>query len=66
MRNGTVKVMSYMSASDFVVEEIDKTPGVKFVVGTVDCVECSLDEVVVVVGEVWNVNVGVLEPERVR
>lgn len=66
MRNGAVKVMSYMSASDFVVEEIDKTPGVKFIVGTVDSVECSLDEVVVVVGEVWDVNVGVLEPERVR
>jgi hypothetical protein len=44
------------------MEEIDETPGVEFVVGTVDGVECSFDVVVVGVGEMGDVDVGVLKP----
>ena len=54
--------MSDMSTSNFVMEEVDGTPWVQFVVWAVKGVECSPDKVVVIVGEVWNVNVSVLEP----
>lgn len=54
--------MSDVSASNLVVEEVNDTPWVQFVVWAVDGVECSLDKVVVIVGEVWDVHVSVLEP----
>ena len=39
---------------------------VKLVIGTVDRVEGTLDEVVVVIGEVWHVHIGVLKPNMER
>mmetsp|Transcript_15054 Transcript_15054/g.32650 ORF Transcript_15054/g.32650 Transcript_15054/m.32650 type:complete len:328 (+) Transcript_15054:331-1314(+) len=54
--------MGNMGRANFVVEEVDGTKGVEFVVGTVDCVEGAPGEVVVFVGEVGDVNISVLEP----
>ena len=51
-----------MCGSNFVVEEVNGAPGVKFVVGTVNCVEGAPDEVVVIISEVWDINISVLEP----
>ncbi len=54
--------MGDVSASNFVVEEVNNTPWVQFVIWAVDCVEGTLDEVVIVIGKVWDINVSVLEP----
>ena len=54
--------MGDVSASNFVMEEVNGSPWVQFVVWAIDCVEGTPDEVVVVIGKVWNINVGVLEP----
>jgi hypothetical protein len=54
--------MGNMGASNFVVEEVDESPRIHFVIWAVDCVEGTLDEVVICIGKVWDVNIGVLEP----
>lgn len=56
-------MMGYMSGSNLVVKEVNGTPGVKFVVGTIDCVEGSPDKVVVGILEVRNIDIRVLKPE---
>jgi len=62
MWDSGIEVMGDVSASNFVVEEVNGSPWIQFVVWAIDCVEGTPDEVVVVIGKVWNVNVGVLEP----
>mmetsp|Transcript_38635 Transcript_38635/g.81240 ORF Transcript_38635/g.81240 Transcript_38635/m.81240 type:complete len:443 (+) Transcript_38635:349-1677(+) len=62
MGDSRVKMVCHMGGSNFVVEEVNGTPGVEFVVGTVDGVEGAPDEVVVIVGEVWHINIRVLKP----
>ena len=39
---------------------------VKLVIGTVDRMEGTLDEVVIFIGEVWHVHIGVLKPTMER
>jgi len=48
--------------ANLVVQEVDESKGVEFVVGTIDCVQCTLHERVVVVGKVRYVDIRVLEP----
>ena len=54
--------MSDMSRSNLVVEEINNTPWIQFVVWTVNAMQGTLHETVVFVGIVRDVDVGVLEP----
>mmetsp|Transcript_39257 Transcript_39257/g.83831 ORF Transcript_39257/g.83831 Transcript_39257/m.83831 type:complete len:327 (-) Transcript_39257:532-1512(-) len=54
--------MGDVRRADLVMEEVNGSPGVHLVVGTVDGVERAADEVVVGVGEVGHVDVRVLEP----
>ena len=54
--------MGDVSASNFVVKEVNGTPWIQFVVWAVNCVEGTLDEVVVIIGKVWDIDVSVLEP----
>jgi hypothetical protein len=63
--DGRVEMVGYMSRSDFVVQKVNETPGIQFVVGTIDSVEGSLDEVVVVLRKMGNIHVGVLEPTSI-
>ena len=56
-------MMGHMSGSNLVMKEVNGTPGVKFVVGTIDCVEGSPDKVVVGILEVGNIDIRVLKPE---
>ena len=62
VRDGRIEVMCHMGGSNFVMKEVDGAPWIEFVVGTVDGVESALDEVVVAIGEVWDINVSVLKP----
>ena len=62
MWDGRIKVMGDVSASNFVVKEVNGTPWIQFVVWTVNCVEGTLDEVVIIIGKVWDIDVSVLEP----
>ena len=39
---------------------------VKLVIGTVDRMEGTLDEVVIFIGEVWHVHIGMLKPTMER
>ena len=48
--------------ANLVVQEVNESKGIEFVVRTIDCVQCTLHERVVVVGKVWYVDVRVLEP----
>lgn len=54
--------MGDMSASDFMVEEINHAPRVKFVVGAIDGMESSLHKVVIIVRKMRNVDISVLKP----
>ena len=62
VRNGRVKVMGNVSGTDLVVQKVDQTPRVHLVIGTVDCVERTLDKAMVVFRKVRHINVGVLQP----
>ena len=62
MWDSGVKVMSDVGASNFVVKEVNGTPWIQFVVWAINCVEGTLDEVVIIVGKVWDIDVCVLEP----
>jgi hypothetical protein len=55
-------MMGYMSRTNLMVKEINKSPGVKFVVWAINGVKGSLDKVVIVFSEVWNVYISVLKP----
>lgn len=62
--DGRVKVVSNVSCSDFVVQKVNDSPGIQFVVGTVDSVQSTLDKVVVVLRVMGNIDVGMLEPDE--
>ena len=62
MWDSGVEVMSDVSASNFVVKEVNGTPWIQFVVWAINCVEGTLDEVVIIIGKVWDIDVCVLEP----
>lgn len=62
MWDSGIEVMGNVSTSNFVVEEVNGSPWVQFVVWAVNCVEGTLHEVVIFIGKVWDINVGVLEP----
>lgn len=53
-----------MGGSNLVVEKINDSPGIKFVIGTVDGVEGTFDIVVVRVGEMGYVDICVLQPGK--
>ena len=63
MGNGRVEVMRDVSGANFVMEKVNGTPWIEFVVRTIDRMEGAPHEVVVIVGEVRDVNVSVLEPK---
>lgn len=54
--------MGNVGASNFVMKEVNESPRVQFVVGAVNCVKSTLDEVVIILGEVWDINISVLKP----
>ncbi len=54
--------MGDVSASNFVVKEVNGTPWIQFVVWAVNCVEGTPDEVVIIIGKVRDIDVSVLEP----
>jgi uncharacterized protein (DUF983 family) len=62
MWDSGIKVMGNVGTSNFVVKEVNDPPWVHFVVWAINCVEGTLDEVVIFIGKVWDINVGVLEP----
>lgn len=62
MGDRRIEVMGHVRRSDLVMEEVDDAPRIELVVRPVDGVERSLDEVVILVGEMRHVDVGVLEP----
>ena len=51
-----------MGGTNLVVKKVNCSPRVKFVIRAVDSVKSTLDKVVVVVSEVWHINVSVLKP----
>ena len=63
MRNGRIKMMSHMRGSNFVMKKVDHTPWIQFVVWTIDCVESPFYVVVIIVGEMGDINISVLKPE---
>ncbi len=60
--NGRIKVVRDMGRANFVMEEVNKTPRVEFVVRTINCMECASNKVVVIVSKMWNINVSMLKP----
>jgi len=60
--DGRVEVMRNMGRANFVMEEVNYSPRIEFVVGTINCMECTPHEVVIIISEVWNVNVSMLKP----
>ena len=57
-----IEVMSHVGTSNFVVKEVNESPWIHFVVWTVNCVESTLHEVMIVIGKVWDINISMLEP----
>lgn len=62
VRDGRVKMMGYMSRSNFVMKEVDEAPGVELVVGTIYGVKCSLNVVMIVICEMGDINISMLKP----
>ena len=62
MRNRRIEVMCNVCCTNFVVKEVNGTPRIKFVIRTINCVEGTLDEVVVTISKMWNIYICVLEP----
>jgi hypothetical protein len=62
MRNGGIEMMGDVGRSNLVMQEINRTPRIHFIVGTINGVQGSLDKVVVVFGKVRNVDICVLKP----
>lgn len=62
MRDSGIEMVSYMCGPDFVMKEINNTPRVKFVVGTVNGVKGSFDIVMVIIGEMGYINISMLKP----
>jgi hypothetical protein len=62
MRNRRVKVVGHVGRSNLVVQEINGTKRVEFVIGTIDSMQSSLYKIVVALRIVWNIDIGVLKP----
>ena len=62
MGNGRIKVVRDMGRANFVMKEVNDTPRVEFVVRTINSMECASHKVVVIVSEMWNINVSMLKP----
>ena len=54
--------MRNVSCANFVVKEVNGSPRIKFVIRTINCMEGTLDEVVVTISKMWNIYICVLEP----
>ena len=63
MRNRRIKMMSNMRRSNFVMKKVDHTPWIEFVVGAIYCMKGPFYIVVIIVGEVGDINISVLKPE---
>lgn len=62
MGDRRIKVVGHVGGADFVMQKVNDSPWVELVVGSINGVKSTLDKVVVVLGKVWDVNVGVLQP----
>ena len=62
VRNGRVKVVGHVGGANLVVQKINDSPGVHFVVWAINSVQGTLDKVVVVVAIVGHVDISVLQP----
>ena len=62
MWDSRIEMMCNMRRANLVMEEVDDTPWIELVVGTVDGVERPLHKVMIVIRKMWYINICVLKP----
>ncbi len=62
MWDSRIEIMCNMRRANLVMEEVDDTPWIELVVGTVDGVERPLHKVMIVIRKMWYINICVLKP----
>lgn len=55
-------MVSNMCGSNLVVQKVNYAPGIQLVIGTINCMESSFNEIVVVLRVMRNINVRMLKP----
>mmetsp|Transcript_3519 Transcript_3519/g.5178 ORF Transcript_3519/g.5178 Transcript_3519/m.5178 type:complete len:201 (+) Transcript_3519:57-659(+) len=60
--NGKIKMMSHVCASNLMVQKVNRSPRIQFIVWSINCMKSTSHVRKFIFGKVWNVHVGVLQP----